>query len=635
MEREHRRREIEKAVLVTHPRPLADRFDDDDLQRHERVVRGGLPTAQDAFGRALRLLKKNFVDETGSADEYYTEINAFTPWAEYGDRLLGAQQFCRTVLIHVENDQSERPGLVTIGTLGGSTFVFRVPRYDETTNWSCFSRAFPRVARMLTKKEYLKVTSSWAATKKLFQHSELAADDEVVDATLLDEEVDEELVDGKHERLRTQHMIWKTIGRQAGPVWVDVWRHVKGRQQYPHPRHPDVLLDWDGARRTGRLSPAQRLYVQQAVRAAGIQATCRAIKNCVEPQHAEDAPRLLRMHVTGTTVHERLTVHDVRTIVAEADEETKGTKVDEKGRDGQAVGIERKREARQEEEGATGTVKKGHYGSSGNRQHPSKPEPTFHNNNQKAFENPLKFLEEYDAHVQHNKRVAINKARAEFRANNKDKFKDDFLGNGCCPRCGDDKPHADPMECVVNYYLRYKRLPRQCTVPCIYCSDVLHATDACVFIHIKCKKCRRRGHMQHECHLRTPLEWMLVYLDCCHLGKLTRENVEGPLEGRFGFGDVTGIDVPPAVWEYVAQKKESLKRARKRGEQGVGVSGHARESLVGWTLLTQELKKLDLEKKKFQDERERFYERKRAWELTKEAERGREVDEDDEDGLVM
>ena len=651
MERERYRREIERAILVNHPRPLSDVFDEDDLTKHARLVKGGQPTAQDCFGRALRLLKKDFVGEPGSAEEMYVEVNSFTPWENYGDRLLGSLQFCRTIVLHVENDQNDKPGIVTVGSLTGATFVFRVPEYDEVNGWSCFSRAFPRVARLMTNKWYQKLTSSWAATKKLFKHSGLDEDDEVVDATMLDDDMDEALLNVDCERLRTQYMIWKTIGRQSGPVWVDVWRHVKGRHQYPHPRHPDVLLDWDGARRTGRLSPAQKTYVQQAVRSAGIQATCRTIKQCVELQHAEDAPDLLRQSVTRTKVDEILTVQDVRAIVDEASAEA-ARMVDEKNRGSPVSGTERKRDARPVDDEQQGAVKKVHY----IRPHePHKPNPTpiakppikpptqshtkpdspFHNNNQKAFENPLKFLEDYDAHVQHNKRVAINKARAEFKANNKDKFKEDFLGKGCCPRCGDDKPHDDPMECVVNYYLRYKRLPRQCTVPCIYCSDTFHATDACVFIHVKCKKCRRRGHMQHECHLRTPLEWMLVYLDCCHLGKLTRENVDGPLGGRFGFGDVTGMDIPPAVWEYVAQKRESLKRARKRYEQGIGTAGHARESLVGWTLLTQELKRLDLEKKKFQDEKERFYEKQRAWELTKRGERVVEVDEDDEDGLVM
>ena len=639
MEREKRRREIERAVLVSHPRPAIDAFEDDDFTRRDRLMRGGQTTAQDCLVRALRMLQRNFVGGSFPPDAgTYLEINSFTPWSQYGDSLMGAQHFGKILSIHVENDQDDKPGVITLGTLNGKTFVLRVPGYKEANGWDTFKRAFPKVAKLLTNKEYLKVTSSFTTTMKLFQHSELAADDEIVDATTLDDDVDEVLLGDENERLRTQYMIWKTIGYQSGPVWIEVWRHVKGRQQYPHPRHPDVILDWDGARRTGRLSPAQKVYVQQAVRAAAIQAARKTLRRCTEIQPADDTSILLRKNLSWPgrkSPEPQVTVHDVRRVVTLVGQEMK---MDEKTRCSTGTPVERKREAAGAALEVGGTIKKSHVAITKNEgcTTTKRPGDSFHNNNKNVFENPLQLLQEYDAHVQHNKRQSINKARAEFRAHNGDKFKDDFLGKNCCSRCGDEKPHKDPMECVVAYYQKYKRLPRQCTLPCIYCSDSTHTTDACVFIHIKCKKCRRRGHMQQECHLRTPLEWMLVYLDCCHLGKLTRENVEGPLNGRFGFGDVTGINIPPAVWEYVSQKKESLKRARRRSEQGMGGAGHARESLVGWTLLVKELEKLDEEKRKLREEKESFYREQRAWKNRFGGRLDDRLDDDDDDdGLVM
>ena len=631
--RMERQRKFERELLKKHPNPVVDGLEDDYLARHERLTRGGAPTAQDCLSRLLRLMTRKIAEPEDELDvDTYLELSTFTPWEQYGDRLTGAIAACRAFVLHVENDGNDQPVIVVIGTLNGGNYVFRIPEHQTGSPWAHFARAFPKVARILENKTYLKLTSTYDATKKLLRPVCNAED--IVDAALLDE-VDEEIKGGvRHERLRTQIMVWKTLGRQSGPVWIDDWRYVKGRAQYPHPRHPDVLLDWSGARRTGHLSPGQKRYVRQAVQSAGIRAASQTLVSFSEPRHSEEVLAMMKQCLSPRTQSSTsLTIQDVRMVVQEVEREEKRGDNQPPSRRVE-VDRERKREAKDDEMDESGNKKRVHVTMdcgpcTKQTGAVKKTSGGFHNNNANVFENPLQLLEEYDAHVQQSKRQSINKARAEFKATNGDKFKDDFLGKNCCHRCGSDKKHDDPMECVVEYYLKYKKLPRQCTVPCIYCSSPRHATDACVFIHIRCKKCRRRGHMQHECHLRTPLEWLLVYLDCCHLGKLTRENLDGPLGGRFGFGDVTGINIPPAVWEYIAQKKESLKRTRKRGEQGIGFAGQSRESLVGWTLLTQELQALANEKAKFLDEKRRFYEEKKAWK------EGRSVDEDDEDGLLL
>ena len=193
----------------------------------------------------------------------------------------------------------------------------------------------------------------------------------------------------------------------------------------------------------------------------------------------------------------------------------------------------------------------------------------------------------FDLRSEQHLRSAINRERAEYRVEHPEEFRSDFLGSECCHLCGETPRHRNESECAVHYYRMIGRLPQQCTIPCIYCESPRHTTDACPFLHVRCSSCSFRGHMHFECKRRRTIEWLVAYLDCCHLGKLTRENREGPLRGRWGFGDLSNVSVPADVWELIRFKERSLKRFRKKMQYGDPGFNPVREAGLNWALVVR------------------------------------------------
>ena len=204
------------------------------------------------------------------------------------------------------------------------------------------------------------------------------------------------------------------------------------------------------------------------------------------------------------------------------------------------------------------------------------------------------------------KRQSINRGRADYWSKNADEFEEKFMGESCCEDCGDEPKHSNPAACAVHYYRTHGRLPKQYTLPCLYCDSPAHTTDACPFLHEICKKCNHRGHAAFECHRRTTLEWLIAFLDCVHLGKLTRENVSGPIEGRYGFGDVSRIQVPGYVWEMVRFKANSMHRFRKKNLPGHGGFNPIKEAGLSWALCHENARAVDQERAQLDRDRESF-----------------------------
>ena len=202
-------------------------------------------------------------------------------------------------------------------------------------------------------------------------------------------------------------------------------------------------------------------------------------------------------------------------------------------------------------------------------------------------ESSIPYPRGHDLRFEAQRRSTVNRARAEYRAGNPERFNEAFLGSDCCNLCGEAPKHSNASECAVYYYRTHGRLPQQCTIPCLYCECPRHTTDACEFLHARCTRCGFRGHMKFECKSRTVQEWLVAYLDCVHLGKLTRENPHGPLEGRWGFGNVDHLDIAPDLWELVDFKRKSMELARKRTRRGQPHFNPIKEAQLNWNLVLQ------------------------------------------------
>ena len=219
----------------------------------------------------------------------------------------------------------------------------------------------------------------------------------------------------------------------------------------------------------------------------------------------------------------------------------------------------------------------------------------------------------FDIRAEQHQRSAINRGRAEYRAENPDEFRSEFLGSECCHMCGETPRHSNESECAVYFYRTVGRLPQQCTIPCIYCESPRHTTDACPFLHVRCSSCSFRGHMHFECKRRRTIEWLIAYLDCCHLGKLTRENRDGPLRGRWGFGDLSNVAVPSDVWELIKFKEKSLKRFRRKTQFGDPGFNPVREAGLNWALVVRRNEQLDRREREVEREHRRLDERIARW----------------------
>ena len=176
------------------------------------------------------------------------------------------------------------------------------------------------------------------------------------------------------------------------------------------------------------------------------------------------------------------------------------------------------------------------------------------------------------------KRDRINRKRAEYKRTHPEQFSSKFLGTNVCKDCGEEPGHDDPDECPVQFYKKFGRMPRQCSLPCMYCDDQWHTVDACEYLHMRCALCGFRGHMAYECKERSTEEWLIAYLECCHLGKLTRINDDGPIRGRYGFGDTTGYDLSESTRAMITFKRNSIRYAKRRDALGLAGSHAPKEA---------------------------------------------------------
>ena len=109
-----------------------------------------------------------------------------------------------------------------------------------------------------------------------------------------------------------------------------------------------------------------------------------------------------------------------------------------------------------------------------------------------------------------------------------------FLGPMLCHQCG-QKVHRTEL-CWVTLWKEGAALPRNRTMPCMYCRSRQHAVDACSYLHHRCLDCGLLGHVRAECRDRSSSSWKRMFLECAEYGVLTGRNPFGPLRGRFGLG---------------------------------------------------------------------------------------------------
>ena len=239
-----------------------------------------------------------------------------------------------------------------------------------------------------------------------------------------------------------------------------------------------------------------------------------------------------------------------------------------------------------------------------------------------------------------NVRQRINRNRADHRVEHPGEYIDGFLGGNTCGKCGEEPTHRHDGECTVAYYNKYGHLPRNCTVPCRYCDSVKHTTDACEYLHMRCVCCGFRGHMAFECKERSTEEWLLAYLECVHLGKLTRGNLDGPMRGRFGFGDTTGIPINDSTRSLISFRRNTLRHVRRKEAHENTSTRQPRDASVGWDVLHRQeqelerrLRDLDREKEAFYEEKERFNRERRSSfkrRSTRTKDTGTQTEDDDE-----
>ena len=110
------------------------------------------------------------------------------------------------------------------------------------------------------------------------------------------------------ERLGGQYAIWALFGVQGGPATEDDWRQARN-DPFPRDRSDAWLLDWKQSINKGRLTLAQRVYLQQLARmcaVAGLSFTKSQINDASAYEHvnflSSVMKRLMDDNYPGTLV---------------------------------------------------------------------------------------------------------------------------------------------------------------------------------------------------------------------------------------------------------------------------------------------------------------------------------------------
>ena len=135
-----------------------------------------------------------------------------------------------------------------------------------------------------------------------------------------------------------------------------------------------------------------------------------------------------------------------------------------------------------------------------------------------------------------------------------------FLGPLLCHQCS-RKIHGLET-CWVTLWKQGGALPRNKTMPCMYCRSRKHSVDACCYLHYRCSRCGLLGHVGDECLDRAPEVWKQMFLEVAEFGVLTGRNPFGPIKGRFGLGQ---MPENPEALEMVDELRRKLEHRARVG----------------------------------------------------------------------
>ena len=636
-------------------------------ERHSEPSRSSQePSVLDALKRAMRRLTLDLLEDTATnRSDVFDDISTFMPWKRYGDKVRRGIKEYGMVFIHVETNTNGRPALLFVGTMLGKTLAFHLPDDGGRSPWDNFRRAFPQLAATLDHGQLIKITTTYNATVQLFGSDEVKYTQEIVDVGWIIDRlsIDEfPTMDGRthaeRERTRGLAMIWAVFGAHAGPVSESQWEQVHGTDaEFPDQREEHRLLAWTSSGWGEALKRPHSIYAQQLCRAGSLLAVRFAMTQARSDQLRSAATETAKAAVSAfpaavqkpydTTPdpppkpEKRVRFADE---VSSDDQQRPSTSGDRRDDDAEEEVVytdpgspfdDDNRGTESEVSVETSSVTEGTTHSEDDDEPEASGSDRSQNLGAKAHhrregwgnfafrlpkrarrqqgERSIPYPGGFNIRVETQRRSSINRARAEYRAANPERFNEAFLGSDCCHLCGETPKHSNVSECAVHYYRTRGKLPQQCTVPCLYCESPKHTTDACEFLHMKCTKCGFRGHMKFECDSRTKQEWLIAYLDCVHLGKLTRENPHGPLDGRWGFGPIARSDINEDLWELVKFKEKSMAKFRQRNQRGQPGFNPLKEAQLNWNLLLQRRERIACVERELRRERTLFEEERARW----------------------
>ena len=95
--------------------------------------------------------------------------------------------------------------------------------------------------------------------------------------------------------------------------------------------------------------------------------------------------------------------------------------------------------------------------------------------------------------------------------------------------------------------------------------------------------------------MRTAEQWLAAYLLVAHLGRGTRANPLGPIEGKWGFGNTSKLDLTYALRRLIHAKRIGFKAIHEKGTEEID---QEEELKAAWMVLIEEQKRYQQEKRK-------------------------------------
>ena len=540
--------------------------------------------------------------------------------------------------VHHENQGYGQPAMVIFASLTGSAVILEFFRFTgpATSVAETLRKSFPSLYKIMVNQDLQRLTLSYDAVHPfVVQEIGARAGNELVDlllvASILRSEDFGEFSDlsKPSETFALQILIWSILGRQHGPVPSQTtWEKHPALNDSPWPPERRKLYKFY---RDHPLNDGQKIWFYQGLRAGamiGIQAVHPLVKerDMDLPERktgvifSESLAKFRATHsinnqglmgrITGrpnpaSLSSSKTSYADMRKRMASRNAPLQPATPPRPRKPRKESAERSHRSSSQHQRRVNERGDRPHRSPKHQRRSPAKPKPKRRHASHRRRSDRSSDSDEPEPRPGPSSTGSPRRSRPKHRRILDDLDKDRLIKKGrllflqrkpvkagthplgaqFCIGCAKTPPCLNEKECVVYLYAKKILTPPHSQFPCISCTSTTHISAACIFTHWRCEDCTFLGHMEFECDELTTEQWLVFFLHYVQLGRGTRRNPEGPMGGRWGFGNTQNIPLVNATRRLIHTKRTSLKNLNEERDEEVNQEAELQAS---WMALVRE-----------------------------------------------